>query len=77
MAEGQWFIPSEEQSQVSGVGMEKLVGGERRMRGSRACTRKESVGVTVESQGERSLLRAQRNLVGTWVRATVAKDTCL
>lgn len=37
----------------------------------------EGVGVTVESQGERSLLRAQRNRVGTWVRATVAKDTCL
>lgn len=57
--------------------MEKLVGAEGRMGGAELAQEAEGVGVSVESQEERRLLRAQRNRVGTWVRATVAKDTCL
>lgn len=57
--------------------MEKLVGAEGRMGGAELAQEAEGVGVSVESQEERRLLRAQRNRVGTWVRATVAKDTCV
>lgn len=67
---GQWFIPREEQPR-HGVGTEGLglVGTERAMRWSSTLHKDaEGVGVFVESQEERRLVRAEKHQVGAQMR---------